>query len=124
MKNKTSNITLVIGASENPMRYSNIATKRLKSFNHEVIALGLRQGFIDDVPIITDRSLVKDIDTVTLYVGPQHQLDYIEFIVALAPRRVIFNPGTENSSFYKILRDNNIEPIEACTLVMLSTGEY
>lgn len=120
----SKNKTLVIGASVKSQRYSNIATKRLKSYDHEVIALGLREGDIEDTKIITDRSLVTDIDTATLYIGPRHQPDYYDFIIGLDPRRVIFNPGTENPTFYEMLEHKGIEVVIACTLVMLATGDY
>lgn len=124
MENKQRLVTLVIGASENPVRYSNIAAKRLRSYGHPVVALGLRRGQIEDVEIITDRDDISNIDTVTLYIGPKNQADYFGFLVKLSPRRIIFNPGTENPKLYQKLKDNDIEFIEACTLVMLSVGDY
>jgi predicted CoA-binding protein len=124
MQNSKKPQTLVIGASENTARYSNIATRRLTAHGHPVVALGLRKGVIGDTPILTDRSAIENIDTITMYVGPRHQPDYFQFILELHPRRVIFNPGTENPELYSLLNDAGIEVVEACTLVMLSLEDY
>lgn len=116
--------TLVIGASEKEERYSNKAIRALRSHNHPVRAIGLRQGKVEDVEFDKEKKQFEDIDTVTLYVGPKHQPEYYDYIVSLQPRRVIFNPGTENKEFYAILKENNIESEVACTLVLLSTNQY
>ncbi len=116
--------TLVIGASENPERYSNKAIRMLRRYNYEVVALGNRAGQIDDVPIETEKILFSSIDTVTLYVGPQNQEELFLYVSKLRPRRVIFNPGTENPDFYLFLEQLGIEVVEACTLVLLSTGQF
>jgi predicted CoA-binding protein len=115
--------TLVIGASENPSRYSNRAVRMLRKYNIDVVALAKRTGKITDVVIKTEFPK-DDIHTVTLYIGPFRQTEYFDKIVALKPQRVIFNPGTENDEFASLLRENNIEVIEACTLMMLSIGDY
>jgi predicted CoA-binding protein len=119
----TNKKTLIIGASENPGRYSNMAIRSLRSHHHEVVALAKREGQVADVSIETEFP-TAGIDTVTMYVGPQRQPEYYEKVLQLKPRRVIFNPGTENPEFYTLLEKNNIEPVEACTLVMLSVGNY
>lgn len=116
--------TLVIGASENPERYSNMAIRRLRSKKIPVHAIGLRKGRVEDVDIETGHPAFTEIDTVTLYVGPQHQSEVLDYVVSLHPRRVIFNPGTESTVFENTLRANGIEVLEACTLVMLGTGQY
>ena len=116
--------TLIIGASKNPERYSYKAAERLVHHNHEIELLGLRPDVIFDREIDTEKKNYESIDTVTLYVGPQRQPEYYDYILSLKPRRVIFNPGTENEEFYKILKDNNIEAEVACTLVLLGTGQY
>lgn len=116
--------TLVVGASTNPSRYSHIATNMLVEHQHNVVALGLREGMIGDIAITIDKSLIEKIDTVTLYIGPKHQGDYIDFLVELNPRRVIFNPGTENSAVEDLLQKQGISVVRACTLVMLRTGQY
>jgi predicted CoA-binding protein len=116
--------TVIIGASDNTERYSYKATIALQKHNHEVIPIGIRKGNINGIDIILERPIVNDVDTVTLYVGPQNQDSWKEYIINLKPKRVIFNPGTENSEFEKQLIEHSIEPIEACTLVMLSIGNY
>lgn len=116
--------TLVIGASTNPNRYSNIAIKRLRDKQVETIALGLKKGKVLDVVIDDEKIVYKDIDTVTLYLNPKRQEEYYMYIIGLKPTRVIFNPGTENMDFVKLLKENNIESEVACTLVLLSTNQY
>jgi predicted CoA-binding protein len=116
--------TLVIGASENLDRYSYKAILKLRQFGHEVVGVGLKKGQVADVPFGNEKQHFNNIDTVTLYVGPARQKDYYEYIIELKPLRVIFNPGTENEQFETLLKNNNIEPITACTLVMLATGQY
>ncbi|SEL34687.1 hypothetical protein SAMN04487910_2202 [Aquimarina amphilecti] len=116
--------TLVLGASLKSNRYSNLAINKLVSFNHDVVAIGLREGVVSGVKIETDVIDFEYIDTVTLYLNPTRQEQYYKYIVNLNPRRVIFNPGTENPEFYKILRQANIDMEVACTLVLLSTNQY
>ncbi|MGB1210767.1 MAG: CoA-binding protein [Lacinutrix venerupis] len=116
--------TLVIGASTKPERYSNMAIKKLSNYKHETVAFGLREGVVNGIVIDTELKQYNNIDTVTLYLNPKRQEQYYDYILSLQPRRVIFNPGTENPEFYSILKDNNIEFEVACTLVMLSTNQY
>jgi len=116
--------TMVIGASENPERYSNKAIHRLVSHNHPVVAIGLRKGNVDGVEILTDRPELKDIDTITLYLNPNNQKPYYDYIISLKPKRIIFNPGTENRELEQMAEANGIQTMEACTLVLLGTGQY
>ena len=116
--------TLVLGASQNPSRYSFICINRLLAYRHPVVAVGRRQGEVAGVNIQTGTPEEKDIDTITLYLNPTNQQPYYEYILGLQPKRIIFNPGTENDELYEMARQKGIEPIEACTLVMLSTGQY
>ncbi|SHI60535.1 CoA-binding protein [Algibacter luteus] len=116
--------TLVLGASLKPNRYSYYAIQRLVANNIEVKALGMRTGEVSGITIETEKLPFENIDTVTLYLNPKRQKEYYDYILALNPRRVIFNPGTENPEFYKILKENNIEFEAACTLVLLSTNQY
>jgi predicted CoA-binding protein len=116
--------TLVLGASPNPERYGYKATAMLKAHGFDVIPFGLRAGKIGDTEIITNLPDAEDVDTVTLYVGPQNQQSYIDYVIALKPKRVIFNPGTENEAFEASLKIAGIQPVVACTLVMLQTGQY
>ncbi len=116
--------TLVLGASLNPSRYSNMAINRLVASKHPVVAVGLRKGEVAGVPISTEKESFEEVDTVTLYLNPKRQVEYYEYILSLNPERVIFNPGTENPELYKILKKNNIEFEVACTLVMLGSNQY
>jgi hypothetical protein len=116
--------TLVLGASLNPSRYSNLAINRLVSYDQPTVAIGLKKGEIAGVSISTEKENFEDIDTVTLYLNPQRQKEYYEYIISLKPKRVIFNPGTENPEFYTLLQKNNIEVEVACTLVLLGTNQY
>jgi hypothetical protein len=116
--------TVVIGASINPERYGYKATVALQNKQHEVIALGIKEGEINGTKILLGQPEIKEVDTVTLYVGPKNQAEWMNYVIGLKPKRVIFNPGTENAEFEELLKKNDIEPIEACTLVMLSIGNY
>lgn len=116
--------TLVLGASPNPTRYSHLAVLRLIAAGQGVIAIGRREGRIADVDIRTALPQEVRVDTVTLYLSPANQRMWYEAIMAMRPRRVIFNPGTENPAFAEQLRANGVDAFDACTLVMLSTGAY
>lgn len=116
--------TLVIGASLNPNRYSNIAIKRLIGKEIPVVALGLKTGEVFGVEITNEQKEFKNIDIVTLYLNPKRQEAYYNYIISLKPKKVIFNPGTENMEFVKLLKENNIESEIACTLVLLSTNQF
>lgn len=116
--------TLVLGASDNPSRYSYLAIQRLRSHGHPVVAIGRKNTKVNDVIIEKEKQEVNDIDTVTLYLNPTHQQEYYDYIVSLKPKRIIFNPGTENEELIRLAKENKIQPLEACTLVMLSTGQY
>lgn len=117
-------LTLVMGASLKEVRYSNKAIRKLRAFDHPVKAFGLRKGMVLDVEIDTKLIQYEDIHTVTLYLNAKRQQEFYDYIIALQPKRVLFNPGTENSEFYELLRANNIFFEEACTLVLLSTSQY
>ncbi len=116
--------TLVIGASENPDRYSNKAIKSLVEHGHEVVAIGLRASEVAGISFNPEKIAFENIDTITLYVGPQNQPEYYSYILGLKPKRVIFNPGTENPVFITQLKAAGIYPEIACTLVLLATGQY
>ena len=116
--------TVVIGASTNSERYSNRAVRMLKRNNHEVIAIGIDKGSIDDIVIENDKKHYENVDTVTLYLNPQRQKEYYDYILSLKPNRIIFNPGTENDELENLAVQNKIQPLEACTLVLLTTGQY
>lgn len=116
--------TLVIGASSDPTRYSYKAIELLQSQHHPVYALGKTNGKIGKTVIVTDRPLIEDINTITLYIRPELQAQYTDYILQTKPQRLIFNPGTENSNLMAQAQENGIECIEACTLVMLNLGIY
>ena len=116
--------TLVIGASLNPERYAYKAVSQLLAKQHEVVALGVKAGILFGQTIHTEKTIFENIDTVSLYVGPSRQQEYFDYLVALKPRRVLFNPGTENPEFESLLTENGIEAERACTLVLLSTNQY
>lgn len=116
--------TLVLGASLNTARYSNLAINRLIGHGQPTVAIGLRTGTVNGVKIETEKLPFEDIHTITLYLNAKRQKEYYDYIVSLNPSRVIFNPGTENPELYDILRNNNITFENACTLVMLSSQQY
>ncbi len=116
--------TVVIGASLNPERYSYKAIQALVAHGIETLALGLREGTVAGINIQSKLENAKHIDTVTLYVGPHHQAQWQETILALSPRRVIFNPGTENTAIENLFRSKGITVEHACTLVLLATDQY
>jgi len=117
--------TLILGASSNPERYAYKATIRLAENNHPVFPVGLREGKIGDHLILTNNPFIENIDTVTLYVGPQNQPVYYDYVLKqIKPKRIIFNPGTENPELQKLAQENGIETEIACTLVLLSIGNY
>lgn len=116
--------TLVLGASLKPHRYSHLTVQKLVNHKFEVVAFGFKSGIIEGVNIDTELLPYENVHTVTLYLNPKRQKEYYDYIVALKPERVIFNPGTENPEFYKILNENNMFYEVACSLVLLSTNQY
>lgn len=116
--------TVVLGASPNPGRYSYLAVNRLIAHGHSVLAVGKRKGEIDGTQITVDHPEIKDVDTVTLYLNAQNQKQYYDYILSLHPKRIIFNPGAENEELAQLAVKNNIQPMQVCTLVLLSTNQY
>lgn len=121
---KSSKHTLVLGASDNPTRYSYLAALRLTEHGHPVTLIGNRKGMLNGIPIQTDKKPLTGIHTVTLYLRPELQQPMYDYIFSLHPNRIIFNPGTENSELKQLAESKGIETTEACTLVMLSIGNY
>jgi len=121
MKNKK---TVVLGASAKPSRYAYLAIEKLVEKGHSVLAIGQNTGEVAGVKIYTKAIPLSKIDTVTLYLNPARQRDYYNYIVEAKPKRVIFNPGTENPEFYQLLKLNNIKAEVACTLILLATNQY
>lgn len=118
------NTTLVLGATERTDRYANIAIRRLLRYNQPVKAIGIEEGNVEGVAIQTGQPQFDDVDTITLYMRAVNQKPFYDYILSLKPRRIIFNPGTENPELEQLAQQNGIEPIEGCTLVMLGTGQY
>lgn len=116
--------TVVLGASDNPSRYSYLAVRKLRAYEHEVVAIGRKKGNVSGVEIATEQLPVEDVHTITLYLNPTNQQPYIDYILGLHPKRIIFNPGTENEALIEAARNQGIEPVIGCTLVMLSAGQY
>ena len=116
--------TVVLGASANPERYSFLAVNKLNTYHHEVIAIGKRTGQVKDTEILTGTPDLTDVDTVTLYLNPANQEPYYDYILNLNPKRIIFNPGTENAELEKLAAEKGIHTMEACTLVLLGTNQY
>jgi uncharacterized protein len=116
--------TLVLGASDNPERYSFLAVNRLRKNGHPVVAIGKKKVIVNDVEVDTEKKPFADIDTVTLYLNPAHQKEYYDYIFSLKPKRLIFNPGAENDELFALAKQHQIQPMEACTLVLLSTGQF
>lgn len=116
--------TLVLGASTNPSRYSYLAVNKLREKGHDVIAIGKHIGKVKDVEIIAEQKPIDNLDTVTLYLNADHQKQYYQYILSQNPKRIIFNPGAENVELAAMAKEKGIMPQEACTLVLLSTGQY
>jgi len=116
--------TLILGATPNESRYANMAAKRLVQHGHPIVNVGLKAGEAAGVAIEKPAAIHTDIDTITLYVGPQHHEGLYDYILKTHPRRIIFNPGTENSVLAGLANKEGIETENACTLVLLSIGQY
>ena len=118
--------TVIIGATPNPSRYAYLAASMLTQYKHDVVPVGIIIGIVFGKTIedLNRKPFINDVDTVTLYIGPQHQAEWYDYILGLRPKRIIFNPGTENEEFEKLAEDRGIEALEACTLVMLRTNQF
>ena len=120
----SSKNTLILGASDNPSRYSYLAALRLTEHGHRVTLIGKRAGMVNGIPIQTGQIPLSGIHTVTLYLRPELQQPLYDYIFSLRPQRIIFNPGTENPELKQLAGSKGIETTEGCTLVMLSIGNY
>ncbi|HVM87751.1 MAG TPA: CoA-binding protein [Puia sp.] len=116
--------TLVLGASDNPERYSYLAINKLRRHGNEVVAIGKRKTKVADVEVDTEKRPFENVGTVTVYLRPENQKGYYNYILSLHPERIIFNPGAENRELFNLAKSNGIRPLEACTLVLLSTGQF
>ncbi|MES1220571.1 MAG: CoA-binding protein [Bacteroidota bacterium] len=116
--------TLILGASSNPERYSFLAVNRLRANGHPVVAIGRKKVKVADIDVDTEKTGFDNIDTVSIYLNKGNQKEYYDYLLSLHPKRIIFNPGAENDELYELAEKNGIHPMEACTLVLLSTGQY
>ena len=116
--------TLILGATTNPDRYAYLAAGRLTAAGHPIVPVGIKKGEVYGAAILHGIPEVEGIDTVTMYVGARHQPDYYDWLLHLRPRRIIFNPGTENPALMQLARRQQIEVVTGCTLVMLASGQY
>ncbi len=117
---------MIIGATPDPSRYAYLAAQMLTSYGHEIVPLSIKTGTVFGVEIldIRQRPVIDGVDTVTLYIGPQRQPEWYDYILGLKPKRIIFNPGTENEVFEKMAEEQSVEALEACTLVLLRSRQY
>ena len=117
---------MIIGATTNQGRYAYLAARMLKEYNHEIVPVGIKDGAVFGMPIldIFEKPAIEDVDTVTMYIGPHRQPEHMEYILGLNPKRIIFNPGTENDEFIRRAEERGIEALEACTLVLLRSHQY
>jgi predicted CoA-binding protein len=118
--------TVIIGATTNPGRYAYLAASMLTEYKHEIVPVGIKKGSVFGAEIldIYSRPKIEGVDTVTMYIGPRHQGEHMDYILSLNPKRIIFNPGTENDEFIRKAEENGIETVEGCTLVMLRSGQF
>jgi predicted CoA-binding protein len=116
--------TLILGATTNESRYAYLAANKLVKNGHSIVNVGIKEGEVAGAAIEKPEIIHNDIDTITLYVGPQHQEELYDYILQTNPKRIIFNPGTENSELKQMANDKGIETEYACTLVLLSIGQY
>lgn len=118
--------TVIVGATTNQGRYAYLAAEALVEHNHQIVPIGIKSGSVFGKPIldIRERPAISDVDTITLYIGPRHQPEWYDYLIGLKPKRIIFNPGTENPEFEKKAEQAGIQTMEACTLVMLRTRQY
>jgi predicted CoA-binding protein len=118
--------TVIVGATPNQSRYAFLAAQMLTEYGHEIVPLGIRRGeiFGKEIKDIRSKPAIEDVDTITLYIAPVHQPEWYDYLLGLNPKRIIFNPGTENEEFEKLAEDKNIEATEACTLVLLRSKQF
>jgi predicted CoA-binding protein len=118
--------TVIIGATPNTSRYAYLAAERLTENQHEIVPVGIKKGqvFGKEILPIRQHPVIDNVHTITMYIGPQHQPEYYSYLLGLKPSRIIFNPGTENEEFMDKAKENGVEVITGCTLVMLGIGNF
>jgi len=118
--------TVIVGASPNQSRYAFLAANMLREYDHNIVPIGIKQGEVagEEILDIRKKPAIKDVDTITLYIGPRHQPEWYEYLLSLKPKRIIFNPGTENDAFERLAESRGIEAMQACTLVLLRSLQF
>ena len=118
--------TVILGASTNPLRYAHTAAIMLKERDIDFVPVGIKAGETSGEKILNlwEKPVLSDVHTVTLYIGPQNQAEWYDYILSLKPKRIIFNPGTENQELMDLAKNKDIAVLPACTLVLLSTGQF
>lgn len=116
----------ILGASDNPERYSYKAFKMLQEYGHTPVPVHPSLGTLEGIPVQKQLADLRDqkIDTLTLYVNPKILATYVDQVLALKPKRVIFNPGTESPEIEQKFESAGIQTMEACTLVLLRTNQF
>jgi predicted CoA-binding protein len=118
--------TLIVGATTNPTRYAYTAASMFDERGLDFLPIGIKTGEVFGREILDLRAkpALEGIHTITLYIGPENQSEWIDYLISLKPKRIIFNPGTENPIFSKKAREAGIQTLEACNLVLLSTNQF
>lgn len=118
--------TLVVGATANSSRYAFLAARMLNEYGHEFVPIGIKKETVlgKEILNLREKPPIDGIDTITLYIGPQNQPEWYDYLLSLKPKRIIFNPGTENDEFEKMAEEKNVEVVEGCTLVMLRSNQF
>ena len=121
-----SKLTLVVGATDNPGRYPYRAAELLQAKGVPFVPIGIKRGLVfgEEILDLRQKPALGGIHSITLYLGPQNQSEWIDYLIGLGPKRIIFNPGTENPVFFSKAKAAGIDALEACTLVMLTTGQF
>lgn len=123
---KEQKTTIVMGATTNPARYAYLAAHRLKENHVPFIPVGIKRGEVagEEIMDLREKPELDHVHTVTMYIGPDNQAEWIDYILSLKPKRIIFNPGSENPELANKAKAQGIEVVEGCTLVMLSIGAF
>ena len=118
--------SVIVGSVPKPYRYAYRAAEMMKSRDFDYVPLGIQEGDVlgEQILNLHDKPRIKNVDTLTLYINPSRQKEWYDYMLSLKPNRIIFNPGTENQEFKSLAENQGIVCVEACTLVMLSTGDY
>jgi uncharacterized protein len=126
LNSKALKRTVIIGATTDRSRYAFLAAQILSQYQHEIVPIGIKKGEVFGAQILNifEKPVVKDVDTITMYIGPHRQPEWYEYLIGLKPKRIIFNPGTENDVLENMAEEKGIEVVEGCTLVMLRTNQY